>query len=222
MQANPRERSAVLGDIGNLQAPPGSPAWARAVQVELQTLLDEATSDLRAIRVYIKGMGDYKAYQQLDDEFGHPFSSFRAFAQAKRPWGLAYDPDFLEAIEAEVRPMTLGEKVAEVQALQRHGGDHKSDVFQGSHGYLEKNDRGSAYRIARLKRDHPAIAEDLAEGKYPSVRAAAKVAGIVRDPTPLDCLHRSWKKASPEERSAFVRVILASEEGLAYRQQRHV
>ncbi len=70
--------------------------------------------------------------------------------------GLGYDPQILDAIEIETRQMTLGEKVAEVQALGVHGGDRKSEGFQGSNHYLEKGERGSGYRSARLPRrsDH--------------------------------------------------------------------
>lgn len=74
--------------------------------------------------------------------------------------------------------------MAEVQALQRHGGDRKSEAHQGYHDNLAQRGTSSRYRIARLKRDHPAIAAALARGEYPSVHAAAKVAGFVHDPTP--------------------------------------
>ena len=79
---------------------------------------------------------------------------------------------------------------------------------------------GRDYLLARLKRDRPDIFAALERGEYRSARAAAKAAGIVHDLPPLAYLHRYWKKASTEERRAFVRVILASEEGLAYIQQR--
>jgi hypothetical protein len=36
----------------------------------------------------------------------------------------------LEAILRETREMTLGEKVAEVQALRANGGDRRSENFQ--------------------------------------------------------------------------------------------
>ncbi len=42
----------------------------------------------------------------------------------------------------------------------------------------------AAYLTARLKRDHPAIAARLASGEFPSVRAAARAAGIVKDCPP--------------------------------------
>lgn len=44
--------------------------------------------------------------------------------------------------------------------------------------------QSNEYRIARLKRDAPEIADALARGEYPSVRAAAIAAGFVPIPPP--------------------------------------
>lgn len=63
------------------------------------------------------------------------------------------------------------------------------------------------YLAARLKRDAPEIAKQLEEGRFPSVRAAAKAAGLVRDPTPLELLQKAWRKASPKERAAFLEEV---------------
>jgi hypothetical protein len=55
--------------------------------------------------------------------------------------------------------MTLGEKVAEIAALQRHGGDRRSEDFQADVHQLEKTQHGTSarYCLSRLKRDAPAI-----------------------------------------------------------------
>ena len=47
-------------------------------------------------------------------------------------------------------------------------------------------DRGnrSTYLTRRIARDHPKILEQMKAGKFKSVRAAAKAAGIVKEPTP--------------------------------------
>src|SRR5687768_5367032 len=37
------------------------------------------------------------------------------------PYGLGYAPDVIASIQQETRQMLLGQKVAEVQALQKHG-----------------------------------------------------------------------------------------------------
>src|ERR1041385_47572 len=199
-------------DVGNLDAPKGTPSWARAMRIELRHMWQNGTAQLQRFQNYLSLMEREKGYQQLDDAFGHPFPSLRAFCLADPPHGIGFAPNVLEALVAETRQLTIGEFVAGVQALQSHGGDHKSEDFQGSHDCLEKSGRGSKYRIAKLKRDHPGIAEALARGEYPSVRAAAKAAGFVHDLTPLDYLHRYWRKVSPDDRLRFLIEMLTPNE----------
>ena len=43
---------------------------------------------------------------------------------------------------------------------------------------LTAADRGTTYKLARLKRDHPAVLERLARGELPSVEAAWEAAGF--------------------------------------------
>lgn len=64
--------------------------------------------------------------------------------------------------------------------------------------------RGSAYYLARLKREHPSIYADYRSGKHTSVRAAATAAGLIQLPTPLTILRREWRKASLAEKRAFI------------------
>jgi hypothetical protein len=117
----------------------------------------------------------------------------------------------LDALADETRQMTVGEIVAEVQALGEHGTNQYSNGGD-RHVYLQNPGRASRYRIARLKRDHPTIAEALARGEYRSVRAAAIAAGFVRELSPLDYLRRSWRKASAEDRATFLAEMLTPAE----------
>lgn len=57
------------------------------------------------------------------------------------------------------------------------------------------------------RRDAPEIAAAVERGEYRSIRQAALAAGIIREPSPLDLLRRDWKKASEEERAAFLEEI---------------
>jgi hypothetical protein len=215
-------RVIALDTVGSLSAPPGSREWVRAVQVELQALLDEATSDLRAIRVYLKGLVDTKGYQQLDDECGHPFPSLRAFAQAPRPWGLAYDPDLLDAIQAETRPITLGALKAK-RAHDAHEANQSNERVPPAHRPLKSNyinennvitsyddNQGNSrtYAMRRLAKDRPDLHAQCLAGEL-TANAAMVQAGFRKRPpsrkrTPLDALRRAWQKASPEDRAQFL------------------
>jgi len=61
------------------------------------------------------------------------------------------------------------------------------------------------YLSRRLLRDAPEIFAALERGDFPSVRAAAKAAGLIHEPTTLEHLQRWWQKATPDDRLAFLR-----------------
>ncbi len=67
-------------------------------------------------------------------------------------------------------------------------------------------ERGNSaeYLRRRLKRDAPALWEDVVSG-VKSARAAAIEAGIVKVPTALDRLLKTWEKASDADRDSFLR-----------------
>lgn len=92
----------------------------------------------------------------------------------------------------------------EVKPLAEHGGDRTSEEDgQGSVATLKKG-RGAEYLVRRLRRDAPAIAEALGRGEYPSARAAAVAAGIVKAPTTLEKMQRLWGKADNATKEAFL------------------
>jgi hypothetical protein len=130
------------------------------------------------------------------------------------PWELV-PPDkpygTLDAmLRAEIRHteegvrVSLGQKMVadpEVQPLAEHGGARAQvDVVNLCNG-AGAGGNSSEYLIRQLKRDAPEIAKRLAKGEFPSARAAAIEAGIVKVPTPLDTLRKAWAK----ERKAFVK-----------------
>jgi hypothetical protein len=96
-----------------------------------------------------------------------------------------------------------------VMPLARHG-----EIGRGrDRGVINTSTRGTTnapYLVARLKRDRPDIAERLANGEFRSVRAAAREAGMKVDTPPIVVLRRAWKRASPEEREAFLTEIGAA------------
>lgn len=104
------------------------------------------------------------------------------------------------------RPVTLEQARKEGAKLRAHGGDRRSEkVKEQADNISLKQQHGtsSAYLAARLERDEPDIKAALDRGEYPSVRAAAKAAGIVRDKPPIEHLRKWWRKASQDERNQF-------------------
>lgn len=72
---------------------------------------------------------------------------------------------------------------------------------------LPTGSNNTARLAARLKRDHPEICARIKAGEFPSIRAAAIAAGILKVKSPLEQLHHWWQKASPLERSDFRQAI---------------
>ena len=65
----------------------------------------------------------------------------------------------------------------------------------------------SEYLAARIARDAPAIHQAMKAGKYPSVRAAAQAAGIVKSRDPVRAAARAFAKV-PTERLAELVALL--------------
>jgi hypothetical protein len=59
--------------------------------------------------------------------------------------------------------------------------------------------------LARLKRDHPEIAQAFIEGEYPSAAAAGRAAGIpwLQKPSPLEQAQKAFRRLTKEDRDAF-------------------
>ena len=201
----------ALDEVGSLEAPKGTAPWAWAMRIELRHMWEDGTTQLQRFQRYLTLMERERGYQQLDDAFGHPFPTMRAFCIAPPPHGVGFDTKLLDAFAAETREMTVGEKVAEVQALREHGTNQHSERGHDD-DKVHLYGTSARYRIARLKRDHPEIAEALARGEYRSVHAAAKAAGFVRELSLLDALRRYWRKASAEDRATFLAEMLTPAE----------
>jgi hypothetical protein len=68
--------------------------------------------------------------------------------------------------------------------LKAHGGDRRSEQAQQNQGDnipLKHRSTSADYIKARLKRDHPEIAEELKRGEHRSARAAGIAAGFIKD-----------------------------------------
>jgi len=127
--------------------------------------------------------------------------------------GLGLDPEAVDWALAGLRvtgvdaPVTL----EEAQKLGRHGGDRRSDKVRANQvdniNLKHKGGTDPVYITAKLKRDHPHIADRLAAGEFRSARAAGIEAGIVKPESPLTTIRRAWKRMSPADRETFLREI---------------
>lgn len=87
------------------------------------------------------------------------------------------------------------------------GGDRKSEEYRIKHKQL-MNDRPklkpgetSAYLLRRIERKRPDVLKRYEAGEFKSVKAAAREAGIVKQPKPFDQVRKLIQKLTPEERA---------------------
>jgi hypothetical protein len=198
--------------IGDLLAPVGSRYWCIGMRYEIQKLLDQHKTDHEGLQTCIDQFISEKAWSNLTDSRGKPFTSYAAFCKERRPLGLGRQPEEIDALLKEGAARETPQELAadpEVQPLAEHGGDR---VEQGYDITLPRGTSAS-YLVRRLKRDAPEIAQELAQGKFPSARAAAIAAGIVRVPTALEVAQKAYLKLSTDDRERFVAWIGEQNEG---------
>lgn len=168
---------ATLSGAGDINAPPGSQAWAIAVRLELRSRIKNTESDARHLQRLARLMEEHQGYTQLPKRTGRPFASWREFCVTEPPYGLGYDPEMLRLVVEE--RMTAQALAASAQPLNGHGGDRKTTLAHNLET-VEQRGESSEYLTARIARDRPDILDEMKAGKYPSVRAAALDAGIVK------------------------------------------
>lgn len=80
---------------------------------------------------------------------------------------------------------------------KRGGVDLRSDA-------TKVGDRGSGYWLRRLAREAPDTLAQYEQGDFPTPTAAARAAGFKVSASELQKLYRSWKRATADERAAFL------------------
>jgi hypothetical protein len=80
-----------------------------------------------------------------------------------------------DALEAAVNErISVQQRAQQPAELGEHGGDRKSDEYQGvDNTLIERGSTNATYLTARIARDRPDILERMQAGEYTSVRAAA-------------------------------------------------
>jgi len=100
---------------------------------------------------------------------------------------LEIPPDWVRMAAAVLE--ATGENLSKAEVdhaieLRSHGGDRRSEDYQQNQAdniSLKSHGTSAAYIKARLKAEHPKIAEELERGEHRSARAAGIAAGFVKD-----------------------------------------
>jgi hypothetical protein len=119
-------------------------------------------------------------------------------ASTPHPFGLGRSPQDLAAIvQAAKDPKTIAEKAQPLaQNGERGNGRRSLDNVTPTAG-----GNAASYLTARSARACPNVLEKMKAGVYPSVRAAAKAAGVLKEAPGLDLLKPAGGQASHEARA---------------------
>jgi hypothetical protein len=192
----------LLIDPGDIGAPPGSLRWCIAVHGEACASKQRGQAAVSNLQAWLRMLRRDNSFKLLADANDEPFRTWEDFVQYREPFGLGMQVEVVEAILAERNPeRLLSDVINSVPVLRKHGRPSK-DQEKDSDATFPPIGRGVDYLAARLKRDAPDIAARIDE--FPSIRAAARAAGIIRDRTPLELLLATWRRASEAERAAFL------------------
>jgi hypothetical protein len=204
---SPMKRSRPKLDMppfGSGDAPQDSVSYAVYIRDMAAASLHSHESDRKSVDAYINILRAKELYLKLQNDKGETFTQWTTFCVTPRPYGLGRSSQDIETIISEAKnPQTIALKV---QPLNGHGGDRKSEQSkdQGVMSTLQRGSTNAAYLTARIARDYPDIADEMKAGKYPSVRAAAKAAGLLKEVSGVDRLKQDWKKTTQADHQRFL------------------
>ena len=145
-------------------------------------------------------------------------------AFTEKPWAILGDDEetfFKKVIgksRSEIRQNAIqAEKArqiaATVEAIAEHGeignGRSRPDKNENIRSTSDQYGTSQPYRIAKLKRDYPAIAQRLAQGEFRNVREAERAAGLNVPPklSRVRKLIRAYDRLTESEQSEFREAI---------------
>ena len=192
------ETETIRADIGlgDWQAPQGTEEWAKAVRLRMLSVVKSLPLYPNSMRELVESMREHQGWKVLRRADGKIFRTFEEFCAHPQPHGLGKP-------WREIKPFVqaaLGGNAAVVAAVTTRaeaaptlsdagklGGRPKKDCVPREDKAADNTKRlrygtDPEYLAARIARDAPQVLEDMKAGKFKSVRAAAKAAGIVKDP----------------------------------------
>lgn len=89
----------TLGKTGGISTTPGTPQWALAIKLKLQSVLKkDVVVNAEQLKAWRELMKQPVAYRQLLDEQGKPFNSYEELCRAQPPYGLGCESSEVEEL----------------------------------------------------------------------------------------------------------------------------
>lgn len=161
--------------------------------------VNRGTGSIANVAPLVRRIIETGAWQErIQDGTTFTNGSFLEFIVDAPLKGCGWQPDKVEAlIKDEPETLTLWRHATKV------GQGKRTDLVDNINEVKPTKGTSRAYTLDRLKRERPDLFERVV-AKELTANAAAIEAGFRKPPTPFQELHRAWKKASEEERRAFL------------------
>lgn len=89
----------ALGKTGGISTTPGTPQWALAIKLKLQSVLqNKVTVNAEQLKAWRELMKQPVAYHQLLDQQGRAFNSYAELCIAIPPYGLGCEPSVIDKL----------------------------------------------------------------------------------------------------------------------------
>ena len=180
--------------------------WPRLLEARREFCSNRFQTDCRALLFYIKDGRENGFFGYPDEE------TYCREGLWLEPEAVAFALTYLTARKERLRGHAVSFEEAQRFGREMQAGEARENPV-GHRGRPTRENKPSfrrfnygetaSYLLARLAKHHPQILDAFERGEYPSARAAAIAAGIIKPPTPYDVLCRAWKKASEDQRQRF-------------------
>jgi hypothetical protein len=199
---------SLLDEPCDLNAEPGSKPWARAVARAIRFQAKTLDTDVESLQEWIAIAAEHSAWKVLG------YISLDSF--------LVAEANFTQSIIDAIRDAKPGTKLEEVidmakdnplpiddQKINPRNPNGRKGKESTTDGSRLKYGGNPEYTLRRLARDNPELLDKIEAGEL-SVNQAAIQAGIRKRPSALDQLRATWRKATDDERAAFLKEIEAA------------
>ena len=159
-----KERSYLMDELGDPDAPIGSKLWCLYVSNEIRKTYYDKTQLGARLKNLVETFTEHQGWQELG------FLTWEKYCEARLQIAA-------EKLETEARNR-VAEIATNIEPLNANGGNRKHQ-FDNCQTDVREGGNSNDYLTARIARDNPEILEGMKQGKYRSVRAAAIDAGII-------------------------------------------
>lgn len=163
---------------------------------------------LKELPLDILNIGRKELWREIKPRNRDLFRDFCDFCQHQLPDGLGCDIDRLIRLcdtNSEAQ-LWLRSELAGTQAVTVKQGQ-RVDLLPYIIRKSDSGGTGAEYLLRRLAKTEPAIVKRYEAGEFPSVRAAAIEAGIIKIPSAVDVAVKSYLKLSTADRFKFANRI---------------